>query len=166
MHCQILQRALEFVFHPLLVVLVLPSQLIMYQSYLGHIDWWKYNLVSKWLFFFGKKYVSIKTFFFSKIFSPPFPGLYRQYCLTEILQPKASSSSWSKPNKFAFFCWASHIRCLKCKMISLMFMLMLYMVSDDAFCCSASPFISVIKIPDLQMQYSLLLKRGTWSNKK
>ena len=39
LQCQILQWAFKCVVHWLLVVLVLLSQVIMYQSYLGHIDW-------------------------------------------------------------------------------------------------------------------------------
>ena len=54
MHCQILQKAFEFVFHPLLVVLVLPSQVIMY-LHMYSFGWPK--CVSRWVKF--PKYVCL-----------------------------------------------------------------------------------------------------------
>ena len=38
LHCQVLQKAFGFVVHPLLVVFVLLSKLMMYQSCVSHIN--------------------------------------------------------------------------------------------------------------------------------
>ena len=115
----------------------------------------RYNLFNKWLFFLGKNMSVCKDIpFFPKCsLHSSLNFISDIFWLKFLNYNQVLSSRWSKPYNFAFFCWASHIRCLKYKMISLTTRLMLYIVSDDAFYCSASCLILFIKIPDLPMQY-------------